>query len=387
MKIGIPKEIVPHEHRVAATPDTVAKMVQAGLEVYVESDAGVHAYHNDDAFQQAGARIISHPQALYETSNIILKIQPPIVQNGQNEIDHMNKGCIFIGLLFPFSNISLIEKLNQKNISAFALDLLPRLARTQSMDVLSSMSNIAGYKSVIIAANYLNKLFPMMITAAGTIRPVKTIVLGAGVAGLQAIATARRLGSVVFAFDTRPIVEEQVKSLGAEFVSLKTSHDAQDEKGYAKEQSADYYQHEQAVIQQYLQDADVIISTALVPGKRAPILLTEEMLKIMKPGSVIVDLAAEQGGNCALTEPGEIIVKNNITIVGLLNLPSTLPIHASQLFSKNIFTFLNYIINSINTGFDFSDDIIKSCLVTHQGTITHPHLQQSIQQQGLQYAQ
>src|SRR3990167_7018318 len=242
--------------------------------------------------------------------------------------------------------------------------LLPRIARAQSMDILSSMSNIAGYKSVILAADYLSKFFPILTTAAGTILPAKVIIVGAGVAGLQAIATARRLGAVVIAFDTRPATEEQVKSLGASFVSLATTHEqTQDHSGYAKEQSIDFYQNEQNILSQYTKDADVIITTALIPGKRAPLLITEKMVSDMKPGSVIVDLAIEQEGNCELSERDKIVVKYNITMIGLTNLPSTVSLHASQLYAKNIWAFLHYILPQIQAGtYDLNDEIIKSCL-------------------------
>lgn len=380
MKIGIPKEIWPEEHRVAAVPDIVDKMVKAGMEVVVESGAGKHSHFTDKDYERAGAKIESRPESLYGQADIILKVNRPMFddKNNKHEIDYMKENAILIAPLFPTRNLDLVEKINAKKITAFSLDLLPRIARAQSMDILSSMSNIAGYKSVIMAANYLGKLFPMMTTAAGTIPPAKVIVIGAGVAGLQAIATARRLGGVVIAFDTRPPVAEQVKSLGADFVSLETSHEqSQDTGGYAKEQSAEFYKQEQEIIRKYLKEADVVITTALIPGKRAPLLITEQMVQEMKPGSVIVDLAVEQEGNCALSEPGRIVVKHDVTIIGILNVPGTIPIHASQLYSKNLFAFLNYIAPQLGVAdLDFSDEIIKGCLITHNGNIMHPVLKQ-----------
>jgi len=312
LKIGVPKEILAGETRVAAVPETVKKMTEADMQVWVEAGAGLHAHINDQQYIEAGAKIAKNNIDLYKEANIILKVQKP----EEDEIALFNSNSSLIAPLFPQRYPQLIKQLHEKQIQLFSLDLIPRIARAQSMDILSSMSNIAGYKSVILAADHAAKLFPMMTTAAGTILPAKIIVIGAGVAGLQAIATARRLGGVVVAFDTRPAAGEQVKSLGADFVSLETSHEQEDAGGYAKEQSAEFYQAEQAIICKYLNHADVIITTALIPGKRAPLLISEQMVAEMQPGSLIIDLAAEQGGNCALTEAGRIVQKNNVTIIG-----------------------------------------------------------------------
>ncbi len=377
MKVGIPKEILPEERRVAAVPETVTKMVKAGMEVTVESGAGLLSFLDDKDYEQAGAAIAPDHPSLFNQCDVILKVHRPILDTKLNahEIDFMKENATLIAPLYPVQNPDLIAKLNAKKITAFSLDLLPRIARAQSMDILSSMSNLAGYKSVIMASDHLGKIFPMMTTAAGTILPAKVIVIGAGVAGLQAIATARRLGGVVIAFDTRPVVAEQVKSLGADFVSLETSHEqSQDSSGYAKEQTAEFYQHEQDIIRKYLKEADVVITTALIPGKRAPILITEAMVKEMKHGSVIVDLAAEQQGNCVLTEPGKIVTKQGVTVIGILNLPSTLPMNASQLYSRNLFAFLNYIAPKGQLALDRTDDIIKGSLITYNGETVHPIL-------------
>lgn len=380
IKIGIPKEILPGETRVAATPETVAKMVKANMEVWVESGAGLHSYIADKDYEQAGAKISDSHASLLGQADIILKVNRPVFdeKTGRDEVDCMKENATLIAPLFLTRYPDLAAKLNEKRISAFSLEWLPRIARAQSMDILSSMSNLAGYKSVIMAADRLPKIFPMMTTAAGTILPAKVIVIGAGVAGLQAIATARRLGGVVIAFDTRPVAAEQVKSLGADFVSLETSHEqSQDSGGYAKEQSADFYQNEQEIIHKYIKEADVVITTALIPNKRAPLLITENMVKEMKPGSVIVDLSIEQGGNCALSEPGKITVKYGVTLIGILNIPATLPVHASQLYSRNLFAFLNYIAPQLDSGqFDLSDEIIKGCLATYQGETIHPNIKQ-----------
>lgn len=361
INIGIPKEIISDERRVAATPDTVTKMIAAECGVCVESGAGSASYFVDQDYLAAGAEIKVTTKELYEQSNIILKVRTPTI----NEIDLIKENTTLITPLVTTQSTELLSKIKTKNLTVFSLNLLPRIARAQSMDILSSMSNIAGYKSVIMAADYLGKFFPMLTTAAGTILPAKVIVIGAGVAGLQAIATARRLGAVVIAFDTRPAAEEQVKSLGASFISLATSHEQSEDKGgYAKEQSADFYKNEQNIISQYSKDADVIITTALIPGKRAPLLITEQMVQNMKPGSVIVDLAIEQQGNCALSEVDKIVVRHGITIVGLLNIPGMVTVHASQLYAKNIWTFLNYIMPQLKSGhYDLNDDIVKNCLV------------------------
>jgi H+-translocating NAD(P) transhydrogenase subunit alpha len=363
--IGIIKEDMPGETRVAAVPDTVAKMIAAKLSVQIQAGAGERAYLTDDAYTKAGASIVENADQVLSQATVLLKVRTPDIE----QVKKMQPGSILIAPLAPAKNADLIQQLATQKVTAFALDLLPRIARAQSMDILSSMSNLAGYKSVILSADYLPKIFPMMTTAAGTILPAKVIVIGAGVAGLQAIATARRLGAVVIAFDTRPAAGEQIKSLGAEFVSMETSHEtAQDAGGYAKEQTEDFYKNEQEIIRKYSKEADVIITTALIPGKRAPILITEDMVKEMKPGSVIVDLSVEQQGNCVLSELGKIVTKHNVTIIGLPNLATTLPVHASQLFSKNLLAFLTYILPQIETQeFDMSDDIIQGCLLMKKG--------------------
>lgn len=390
MKIGIPQEIARGERRVAAVPETVAKMVAAGMEVCVETGAGNRSFISDEAYVKAGAQLEQDHKALFDQVDVILKVQRPMLDKRTNlsEVDYLSSSVTLIAPLYPFRHTELITQLATKKVTAFSLDLLPRIARAQSMDILSSMSNLAGYKSVIVAADHLAKIFPMMTTAAGTMQPAKVIVIGAGVAGLQAIATARRLGAVVLGFDTRPAAGEQVKSLGADFVSLETTHEtAEDASGYAKEQSAEFYKNEQAIIEKYLPEADVIITTALIPGKPAPILITEKMVKKMRPGSVIVDLAVEQGGNCQLAEAGKTLTQYDVTIIGLLNVPSLIPINASQLYAKNIYTFLNYIADQLNKkDLDLNDEIIKNCLVTYRGEVVHPALRQKINKKDDAYA-
>jgi NAD(P) transhydrogenase subunit alpha len=361
MIVGITRETVANETRVAATPETVAKMLQAGLQVLVEKNAGEKSFYSNQAYTAAGASVVDH---VLDRADILFKVLPPTVE----EARQMKNRAIYMGPLYPQQHEDVLKVFLEKNITSFALELLPRIARAQSMDILSSMSNLAGYKSVILAADHLNKIFPMLTTAAGTILPAKVIVIGVGVAGLQAIATARRLGAVVLGFDTRPVTEEQVKSLGAEFVSLATTHEAQDAGGYAKEQSKEFYKQEQDIIGKYASNADVIISTALVPGKGAPLLITQEMVAQMPAGAVIVDLSAAQGGNCELTEAGKIVVKHNVTIIGLTDLPSLVPSNASLVYAKNLWAFLSYCLKQIAANkYDSSDEIIKGTLITHQG--------------------
>lgn len=376
MIIGIVKETQSGETRVAGVPETVSVMVKKKFTVLVEKEAGKGAYIADQRYIDAGATIEADARSVLSKADIVFKVHRPIVEGPHDEMDLLQDKAILIAPLFAQRYPAQLKKLNDKKISAFALELLPRIARAQSMDILSSMSNLAGYKSVILAADYLPKIFPMMTTAAGTIPPVKVIVIGAGVAGLQAIATARRLGAVVIGFDTRPVTEEQVKSLGANFVSMAVSHEqSEDAGGYAKEQSQAFYQQEQDILRKYTKEADVIITTALVPGKRAPLLITEEMVKEMQQGSVIVDLAAEQDGNCALSEPGKIVVKHGVSLIALTNLPSLVSVNASQLLAKNMLNFLNYITPQMEAGqFDRNDEIIKNCLITYDGQTVHPGL-------------
>jgi len=376
MIIGIPKETAQHERRVAGVPDTIAKMVKAGLSVAVETGAGLASYIEDSEYKQAGARIVTDVETLFGESDIILKVQKPFLNDKvkKHEVDMMKQEAVLVTFLQPMTNLDVILKLADRRITAFSMDAIPRISRAQMMDALSSMSTIAGYKGVLMAADRLRKFIPMLSTAAGTIHPAKALVIGAGVAGLQAIATAKRLGASVTAFDTRPAAGEQIQSLGAEFVPLEVAHEqAEDAGGYAKELSPEFYKQEQEIIRKYSKDADIIISTALVPGKPAPTLITEEMVKEMKHGSVIVDLVAEQGGNCALSESGKEVVKHNITIIGAINLPSTLPIHASRLYANNILTFLNHLLtpDKKSMNLDLSDEIIKGAIITHNGMIMH----------------
>ncbi len=372
MKVGVPKEIVAGECRVALAPETVTKLVSAGIEVLVESEAGKAAFLPNDMYEKNGSTIVSDTATLFGKSDVILKVQRPVFNEAlaRDELDMMAEGSVLIAFLQPLVNHELVKRLAQKKITSFSMDAIPRIARAQRMDALSSMSSIAGYKAVLIGANMLGKYLPMMMTAAATMPPAKVLVLGAGVAGLQAIATAHRLGAVVEAFDVRPAVKEQVQSLGATFVELEEiAEEAEDKGGYAKELSEETQRREKELIHKHIEGSDIVITTALIPGKAAPILITKEMVKSMKVGSVIVDLAAEMGGNCELTEPGREVVKDGVIISGPLNLPSNMPMHASQLYSRNISALLLHLVREGELHFDFEDAITNGCCITHQGEV------------------
>ncbi len=376
MRVGIIKETLEGERRVAAVPETVSKMTKAGTEVMVESGAGVSSFISDREFEEAGAVISPSGDELLSGVDVLLKVNKPTL----DEIGKLKEGAIVMSFLQPFSSPEEIKKMAERKISALSMEMVPRITRAQRMDALSTMSTVAGYKVVLMAANACGRFFPMLSTAAGTIHPAKVIIIGAGVAGLQAIATAKRLGSVVTAFDVRPAAGEQVKSLGAEFVSLEVPHEqAEDTGGYAKELPPEFYKSEQELIRKYSKDADIIISTALIPGKRAPILITEEMVSEMKPGSVIVDMAVEHGGNCTLSEPGKEVLKHGVTIIGFPNVPALMPVHASLLYARNILAFLNLISpDGKSAVLNLEDDIIKGSLITHGGGIVHPAIKEAV---------
>ncbi len=365
MRIAIAKEIEVGEHRVALIPDVVARLVKQGLEIWVETGAGEASFFSDDTYQAAGAKIISDVGVLWGEADVVLKVGVP----KDDEINQLREGSVLISFLNPLAKPEIVQHLANQKVTAFGMEMIPRISRAQSMDALSSQAGVAGYKAVLIAAAASPKFFPMLTTAAGTIRPAKVFVMGAGVAGLQAIATARRLGAVVEAFDIRPAVKEEVQSLGAKFVEVKLEEETVAVGGYAKEISEASKQRTQEVVTEHVKNADIVITTAQVPGKKAPILVTEEMVQQMNPGSVIVDLAAEQGGNCAYTEPGKDVVRNGVTIIGPINLPSSMPIHASQMYAKNISTLLQYMVKDGELQLNFEDEVIGSTCVTHAGEI------------------
>ena len=372
MNIAVPREITPGEKRVALIPEVVARLVKDGHTIVVEAGAGDGAGFTDDAFRAAGATIASDAAALYSTADVVIKVQRPTrdERSGTHEVDLLRPGSALVGLLSPRSDPELLRRLAERDVTAIALELVPRITRAQMMDVLSSQSTVAGYKAALLAANSVLRFFPLLMTAAGTIRPSKVLVIGAGVAGLQAIATARRLGAVVEAFDTRPVVKEQVQSLGASFVELDVAAaDAQDAGGYAKELAEDHIRREKELIHEHAASADAVITTALVPGRRAPVLISEATVKAMRPGSAIVDLAAEQGGNCELTVPGETVVRHGVTIVAPLHLPSELAHDASQMYARNVATLLKHLAPDGRLAIDLSDEITGAVCVTANGAV------------------
>jgi len=377
MQIGIPKETQDNERRVAATPETVKKFIAAGFSVAVQSGAGEDANITDADFQTAGAKIASNAQALFGGSDIILKVQRPSDQ----EILSMNEGAALICFLYPLIYPDTVLKLSNRKLTAFAVDMIPRIARAQKMDALSSQSNVAGYKAILMAADATGKFMPMLMTAAGTISPAKVLVLGAGVAGLQAIATARRLGALVEAYDTRPVVKEQVESLGARFIEIPIKEVALEDKGgYAKELSKESHEEELRFIGKHVQNADIVVTTALIPGKKAPVLITEDAVKQMKKGSVIVDLAAEAGGNCVLTEPGKRAVKHGVQIIGELNIPSLLAQESSLLYARNIFNMMSEMYKDGKPAINENDEVIQGSLIVKAGELVHPALKEKLQQ-------
>ena len=377
VSLSVLKEFSKIEKRAALVPESVKKLTKIGVSVLIEEGTGVEAGFKPEDYINAGARLTSNREEILE-SNLILGVRLDLLDD--KELDKLNKS-ILIGFFNPFNNIKNIDLLASKNFTSFSMELIPRISRAQRMDALSAMSSAAGYKAVLLAANSLNKFFPLMMTAAGTISPSKILIIGAGVAGLQAIATAKRLGAQVKAFDTRPIVKEQVESLGAEFIELETTDDAETSGGYAEEMSDDFYKHEQEIIAKYLSDSDVVITTAQIFGKKSPLLITGSMVESMRSGSVIVDLAAENGGNCSFTELNKTVVKNGVIIHGFTDLPSTLSYHASEMLSRNISALLFEIIKDGEVKLDLEDEIISSTLLTHQGKIINQYVKKMIEKE------
>jgi NAD(P) transhydrogenase subunit alpha len=375
MIIAIPKERRAGETRVAATPETVKKLKGLGLDVTVESGAGEAAHFSDADYSAAGAMIAPDAAAALKNADIVLKVRGP----SDAEIASMKRGAILAALLSPATEKATISKLAEAGIVAFAMEFLPRISRAQAMDVLSSQANLAGYKAVIDAAAEFGRAMPMMMTAAGTIAPARVLVMGAGVAGLQAIATARRLGAIVSATDVRPATKEQVESLGATFVAVMDEEfkQAQTAAGYAKEMSKEYQAKQAALIAETIRKQDIVITTALIPGRKAPVLVTEDMVKTMKPGSIIVDLAAEQGGNCPLTVADRVVEAHGVTLMGYTNLPGRLAVDSSSLYSRNLFNFVSLFVDK-KTGvaaLNWDDEIVKGAGLTRDGAVVHPALQ------------
>lgn len=373
MKIVIPNECVDFECRVAITPEVSKKLTDLGHDVVLEKGAGVAAGMPDAAYEAAGAKIAKDTKSLYQGADIIIRVSPPT----SSEVAALPKDSILIGMLKPFDNEKLAKELAKKKITAFALEFIPRISRAQSMDVLSSQSNLAGYKAVVDAASLFGRAMPMMMTAAGMIPPARVLILGAGVAGLQAIATARRLGAIVSAFDVRPAVKEQVESLGATFVEVESTESGDGSGGYAKEMSADYKKRQQAKLEEVMRQQDIVITTAQIPGKPAPVLITQNMVKDMKTGSIIVDLAIESGGNCAGSVVGKVVEKQGVKIMGYPNFPSRIPFDASQVYARNALNFLTLLLASDKKTLDINwkDEIILGAALCHEGAVIHPSLQ------------
>jgi NAD(P) transhydrogenase subunit alpha len=373
LKVFVAKERRPGETRVAATPETVKKLVKENVEVLVERGAGEAAAFRDSDFEAAGAKLTNDLAAAWSSADIVLKVTEAAQNSdlGKHEADALKQGGILLGLMSPHRNADMVKRLVANKVTAFGMELVPRITRAQSMDVLSSQANIAGYKAVLLAAVHLPKYFPLFMTAAGTIQPARVVIMGAGVAGLQAIATARRLGAVVEVSDVRPAVKEQVQSLGAKFIDLPNLESGEGQGGYAKEMSAEFIQKQQEILGARIAQADVVITTALVPGRPAPRLVSADMVKRMKTGSVIVDLAVEQGGNCELSELGKTVVKHGVKILGEANLPASMPHDASVLFARNVLSLLMLFAKGGELKLDLDDEVIKGTLLTHDGAIIH----------------
>jgi proton-translocating NAD(P)+ transhydrogenase subunit alpha len=378
MIIAVPRERMPGETRVATSPDVVKKFVGLGFDVVVEKGAGEDAAINDAEFKDAGATIAKDEASTLKDADVVLKVQRPLIDGALNEVAMLKPGAIVVAYLAALTRPDDVQAYAQAGISAFAMELMPRISRAQSMDILSSQNNLAGYKAVIDGAAEFGSALPMMMTAAGTVPPAKIFIMGVGVAGLQAIATAKRLGAVVTATDVRPATKEQVESLGGKFIMVDESSmkDAETSGGYAKEMSEDFKKKQAEVVAEHVKKQDIVITTALIPGKPAPTLVTEEMVKSMKRGSVIVDLAAEAGGNCVLTEPGKVVVKHGVKIVGHLNVPGRLPKDASALYARNVFNFLapHADKESKSLNFKWDDETVQGTLITKDGKIVHPML-------------
>jgi NAD(P) transhydrogenase subunit alpha len=377
MKVAVVKETCPGEHRVALVPQGVKSLAKSGLDVVVEAGAGDASFIRDEEYIAAGATVAPNATAALQGAEIVLRVSPPSL-SAPDEASALGQGTILVSFINPFANLDLVRRLAAGRVTSIAMELVPRITRAQSMDALSSQATAAGYKAVLLAASHLPRFLPMFTTAAGTIRPGKALILGAGVAGLQAIATARRLGAVVEAFDVRPAVKEQVESLGAKFLEAEQIT-AEGEGGYAKELSADQHQKELALIASAITSADVVISTAQIPGRTAPVLITEAMVKTMRPGAVIVDLAAETGGNCELTRAGESVQANGVRILGPLNIASTIPMHASQMYSKNVVTLIaEFVDKEGRLKLDFSNDVVGPATLTHAGEIKHEKVREAV---------
>lgn len=375
MVIAVPKEILPGENRVACTPDVASKLIKAGFQIQIEKDAGLNAGFTNTLYEKSGAKIVDLND-LYSSADIVLKVQRPLdhPSAGKSEIDLMKDGTLLITFLYPLNHPELAKKCAANKINVISMDMIPRTTLAQKMDALSSQANIAGYKSVIMTADHLGKIFPMLMTAAGTISPAKVVIMGAGVAGLQALGTAKRLGAVVEVSDIRAAVKEEVHSLGGKFIEVEGAADMQDAGGYAKEVSQEFLKKQKDLIFKHITEADIVITTALVPGKKAPVLVTEEMVKNMRPGSVVLDMAVEFGGNCEVSEKDKTVKKYGVTIIGEPNLPSLVPTHSSEMYSKNILAFIQHFGKEGKVELRLEDEIIKGALITLNGEVVNQRI-------------
>ena len=379
MIVGVPRESFPGERRVALVPGAIPNLTKAGLQVVVEAGAGASAGYPDADYVAKGAKIFPDRAGVFGAADIVVQIlcYGSNDQTGQADVPLFRRDQVLIGFLRPLGSIETIREIAAKGVTSFSVELMPRTTRAQSMDALSSMATICGYKAVVLAADTLPRIFPMLTTAAGTITPARVLIIGAGVAGLQAIATARRLGAVTSAYDLRPAAKEQVQSLGGRFVELPIEvKDAEDARGYARAQDEAFYQRQRELLGKAVADSDVVISAAVVPGKKPPVLVTKEMVATMAPGSVIVDLASERGGNCELTRPGEITVEHGVTIIGRLNLASTVPYHASQMYARNVSSFLLHLVKDGKLQLDPNDEIVRDTLLTHGGEVVNARVRE-----------
>jgi len=379
MIVGVPRESFPGELRVALTPAVVPSLAKAGIEVVLETGAGVGAGYPDADYVSKGAKLLPQRADVFRTADIIVQVlgYGSNDKSGKGDLALLRRNQVLVGFLRPLGNLETVQEIAATGAISFSVELMPRTTRAQSMDALSSMGTICGYKAVLIAADALPRIFPMLTTAAGTITPARVFVIGAGVAGLQAIATARRLGAVASAYDMRPAAKEQVQSLGGRFVELPIeATDAQDAGGYARAQSEDFYRRQRELLGRVVAESDVVITAAVIPGQKSPVLVTREMVAHMAPGSVIVDLASERGGNCELTRPGEVVIEHGVSIIGWINLASRVPYHASQMYARNVTAFLLHLVQDGKLRLNLEDEIIRSTLVTRQGEIVNPRVRE-----------
>ncbi len=380
MVIAVPKEILAGENRVSIVPDVASKLIKKGFSVNIESRAGYNAGFTDKQYEEAGAKVFSKTEEVYSNADIVLKVQRPMEhpELNKHELDLMKEGALLITFMYALHYTDVVKLCSEKKINVISMDAIPRTTLAQKMDALSSQANIAGYKSVIMTADALGKIFPLMMTAAGTISPARVVIMGAGVAGLQALGTAKRLGAIVEVSDIRPAVKEEVESLGGRFIEVETDEDMQDEGGYAKEVSTEFLQKQKELIFKHITEADIVITTALIPGKKAPILITEEMVKKMRPGSVVLDMAVEFGGNCEISEKGQTVVKHDVKIIGEPNLPSLVATNSSEVYAKNILALLDHIGEEGKVELNLDDEIVKGSLLAHNGAVVDERVKERL---------